>query len=502
MKKWLKNEKFFTFIIGLWGIVMILPLLVLSFFNVMSADDYAVGKGLRVIDKTPEIGDAFVYAWEHVKTFHFNWRGCYTINFLDCFNPGFFGEQYAFLTPIVMLVILLASTYCFIRAIMKHFLQADRRSIFVVWVIFCFLQLQTMPAMVETIFWYSGGTCYTVAQGVFFLFFAILFSGEDCENKSKKIVYGIGVCVLAFLVGGCQYTIVLEALIWFVFYMLYQFIFEKKIPNLSVKVAGFLTLFTGAMLNLTAPGNLVRRRNSGNGMGALEAIIQSFMWAIRRITEWMSPMFFAVILLAILVIWNIQSRSEKKNRYPYPILMLLFSFCVVASCFTASLYGVGGASAGRIQNQVQGFFYLIVFFDIFYVVGFIQRKARESEVGLYADLIKVAEILSKYRLVFQWLVLALVCLIWIGTGDKNTFNSISATRSLLNGEAVQYYAENKSRLKLYQNSDLQMVEIEAFSVKPKLLYFDDLVGNEEDINYWINESIAAYYGKEKVLLTE
>ena len=96
-------------------------------------------------------------------------------------------------------------------------------------------------------------------------------------------------------------------------------------------------------------------------------------------------------------------------------------------------------------------------------------------------------------------MLAMVLLVWVGTGDKNTFNSISALRSVVIGEAGQFYAENENRLQQYKDFSLSVVEVEPYSVQPHLLFLSDL-DEEDGGNYWVNESIATYYGKDKVLL--
>ena len=111
----------------------------------------------------------------------------------------------------------------------------------------------------------------------------------------------------------------------------------------------------------------------------------------------------------------------------------------------------------------------------------------------------VISVLGKYTAVLQGIFFVLVLLIFAGTSDKNTFSSVSALRSLANGEAKTYYGEAQERLTDYKNPDVTVVEAEPFSVKPHVLYFTDIV-EEGEPNYWINENIAAYYGKEKVIL--
>ena len=155
--------------------------------------------------------------------------------------------------------------------------------------------------------------------------------------------------------------------------------------------------------------------------------------------------------------------------------------------------------SGRIKNQLQSLFYLLAFFDIFYGLGWLARKTEEGEKEVYRDMHTVISVLGKYTAVLQGIFFVLVLLVFAGTSDKNTFSSVSALRSLANGEAKTYYAEAQERLTDYKNPDVTVVEAKPFSAKPHVLYFTDIV-EEGEPNYWINENIAAYYGKEKVIL--
>lgn len=495
MRKILKDEKWFYRAIAVLSLLLLIPLLVIAAYNTMSADDYAVGKGLRLMSASPSLTDAFRYAIQHVKNFHTNWRGCFTINFLDCFNPAFFGEKNAWLTPVLALFVMLACSYFFVAQGMKLFWKAAKKDIFLVWAVLQIILLQTMPSPAETIYWYCGVTSYTFAQGFFFLFFGVLFALDMETEGRKRIGEAVVLIVLGFLAGGCQYTICLETLIWYAFYLMFS---GRKIrPG---KILAALSLVAGAAINILAPGNQVRKNKSGGGMGAVSAIIESFSWAMRSVKEWVGPMLIVVVLLLVPVIWHILSKSEKKGTYRHPAAVVLLSFCVFASCYTASLYGLGDASAGRIQNQVQSFFYILLFIDLFYILGYIQYKGSGKQNGLCADICKAAEIFSRYRLNYMWIMLFCLGLVLIGTGDKNKFASVSATRSLVLGEADQYYSEYEERLSIYHDSSISSPVLEPYSVRPKVLFNSDLVSDEEDIDYWVNKSVAEYYGKEKVML--
>lgn len=73
--------------------------------------------------------------------------------------------------------------------------------------------------------------------------------------------------------------------------------------------------------------------------------------------------------------------------------------------------------------------------------------------------------------------------------------ALSAIRSLTNREAGIYEEEIGRRLQTL-NSGESEVELEPFTVKPYLLYFDDI---EEDPADWKNVAVAEWFGKKKVI---
>ena len=61
--------------------------------------------------------------------------------------------------------------------------------------------------------------------------------------------------------------------------------------------------------------------------------------------------------------------------------------------------------------------------------------------------------------------------------------------------------EAQERLEIYYDDDIRVAEVKGFSVKPHVLFFNDIQA-EDSSDYWINENVAGYYGKEKVILIE
>lgn len=492
----MKHDRFDRYVSVLLGISL-LPLLIIGRYNVMAADDYAMGKQVQSlwvnITSLPQV---LHYAVTHAVESYKTWQGCFTVNFWDSLNPGFWTEQLTWLTPILMLGMLLFSTYLFIKAILKKYYDVGKRELFFLWGVIAFVLLQTLPSPAEAIYWYAGAVAYTFLHYSMLLLFVFLFENERLTKGRNKAIVGIMIALYAFLIGGGQYGTVLQCLLW---YIVYLFTERKRLS--WQKLLPFFMLLAGFGINLMSPGNQTRLSET-RGMSPVKAIISSFINSVHYIRNWFSPLLIVCLLAALPVIWQVVKNKRVKDfTYPLPLLVSLGSYCLFSAAFTPSLFGVGNVDAGRLQNQIQSIFYVMVWGNAFYWTGWVQDRMQKTETVFWQDCSMVKNILKKYLWVYRWLTFAAILLVILGTSDKNTFSSMSAVRSLLNGEAKAYYEQAQERLALYQDESMEIVEVEPFHVQPRVLFFTDIV-EEGEANYWINENIADYYGKEQVVLYE
>lgn len=489
------NNRFDIYAVLLLGISL-LPLLIVGRYNVLMADDYAIGKVCHKLwMQTGSIVSMLQYAFKYTINLYCTWRGSFTINFFDTLNPGFFGENLACITPLIMLSSVLFSMYFFIKAILSQFYVYTKREVLLIFSIVSFLIIQTMPSPVEGLYWFAGAMAYTMLHYMMLLFFCILIYVGNVQSKWKQNILGLVVSVYAFFVSGSQYITALICVLGYTIFMLLNF---RRLN--WWKITSGISLLCGFLLNLFAPGNAARQQGT-NGMGPVMAIFCSFLEAAGYAKVWITPILVAGILFLLPVIWKLVRVPKKEYTYNHPLIMLLGSYFLFSAAFTPSLYGVGNVDAGRIQNLIQSVFYIIVLTDVFYLIGWLQYKIKYSEKDIYKDIGTIKNILGKYKTIYQWIAFGLMILVFVGTGDKNTFSSVSALRSMVIGEAQVYYSEAQERLEIYRDESNSVAEVEAFSVKPKVLYFTDIV-QEGDMNYWINENIAEYYGKEKVVLKD
>lgn len=476
-------------------IVSLVPLLYIGRYNVLSADDYSMCKGMhRIFENGAGLKELFSYAWEYAGNLYQGWRGYYIANFIEVFNPGAFNEHCTWITPVLMLSVITGTLYVFIRCVISTFFgKGYLKEVFFIWVLFTFMNIQTMPSPAEGFYWFAGAVSYTCLHYISLMYIGLMVWGNNLHDLKTKIIYALMVSLLAFIAGGSQYTTGLFCVVLFAFFVV---IVNKKI-GWHQWIPGCI-LCVGFCASLLAPGNMARRGTT-NGMSAPSAIMHSFIEALRFGKGAVSPLFIVVLLTLLPCIWKIVVENRKKIAFKHPIIFLFFSYCIFSSAFTPSLYGVGNIDAGRIKNQINIIFYLIFYADVFYGLGWMAAKLAGEEKELYRDIRTVISIIGKYTKTLQWVCMILIMVVFVGTADKNTFSTISAVRSLTKGEAQTYYMEAEERLQDYKNPAISTVEAAPFSVKPHVLYFTDIV-EKNDPNYWINENIADFYGKKEVIL--
>lgn len=241
-------------------------------------------------------------------------------------------------------------------------------------------------------------------------------------------------------------------------------------------------------------------------MGAVKAIVLSFYWGIVYVTEWLTPIVLVGFAMLIPAIYRLAKQAE--GKFFKPLYAVVLSFCVFCAMFTPTLYATSSEGPDRCKNVMRVVLYLLVFFNLLNGCGWAwqlkqpgQRKQSEqlplSRSGFFYRLL---ELLEETKSAFYAVTLIAMGVIFLFAADKNTYTSVSAVRSILNGEAAEYAAENNARLELYTNGEPE-ITITPLSVEPYLLYIDD-VTNEGDRGYWLNLALMDYYGKDRITVSE
>lgn len=513
------------------------PLLYLSRYAVPGCDDYTYGvKTHGAWIATHSVREVLRAAAETTVDYWHHWQGTYSSIFLMTLSPGIGQERWYFLTTFLMAGMLGGSIWALLYTVLKKYVCAaegrqevkrekKKRTpgegsgyrIGICVIVLVFLSLQTMVAASDGLYWYNGALHYVFMESVLFFQMAALLTWRKARKGGARAGWLLLSCFLAFLLGGANLISGLQSCILTALLLLYSLLMigcgnvgtagkrgilralcaraqkagaqEKRqlwvLLPLSVNLIGF-------GFNVLAPGNTIRE-TTAEGMGAAKAVVMSFYWAAVFVTEWMTPMVLAGFALLCPVIRKLVKKSETKFFHPAAALVL--SYCVFAAMFTPTLFATSSEGPDRCKNVMRIALYLLVFFNLVNVLGWFSQNREESLI------VRLAKEVEKSG--FLWMLAGVVWMgaIFVLAADKNTYTSISAMRSIANGEAAQFYEENAARIALYNDESMPDVTISRLEAKPYLLFKED-VGNEGSPDYWINISIVDYYQKNSVTVVE
>lgn len=468
-------------------VVSVIPLIMLGRYNVMCVDDYDYG---RQVYQTYQATGSFLAsvrtAWRQNLEFYQNWQGTYVSCFLMALCPMNFRYDLAFLVPVLMITAFAGSSFLLGRHIFTKWFGLDRATAVIIVCMILFLFYQTMEAPFEGIYWYNGATHYVLLQSVFFL---MLLSESVALHSVKKPVTVMGTvaaAVLAILVGGGNLVTALQAEIIMLFVLLYVCIRDRR--RWFAAILPFITGSAGFLVNVLAPGNTMRAgADTDTGYSAVVSIILSFYNGIVFMVKWTSAAVIFVWLLLLPVMWWAVKKSNR--RFEHPIIVSLLCYCVLSAMFTPTLYAVGMVGLSRVDNIIQMVYYLFLFMVTVYWLGyFCHRESKAAVLDPFFSMTGSGIVLVGLLLLFVLIVF---------TPDKNTFHSVSAVRSLANGEAKVFYEESMERYAMYTDESITDVVVRPYSQRPALFAVEDL---SEDPGNWLNLAVTQYFRKGSVRL--
>lgn len=481
-------------------ILSLLPLLILGRYNVMCIDDYDYGR--QVHDTwmtTGSLWQSVQTAMEQTGRFFREWQGTYVSCFLMAICPMNFYYETAFLVPVIMIGMFCVSTFLLGRQILIRWLGSDKHHAGLVMFLLLFMFYQVMEAPFEGIYWYNGSTHYILMESLL-LFMLTLVSGIMwTEKKSNAIAW----CVLASLdgviVGGGNLITGLQAEILLCFLLVFTYV--KKREKTIYVLLPFLLFTAGFLCNIMAPGNAVRAGlDTDVGYSPVLSVILSFYYAVVFMIGWTNTLVILIWLALLPVMWQIGKNSEKSFRHP--VWVSVGGFCILSAMFTPTLYAVGMVGLSRVDNIIQMVYYLCLFMITTYWLGWIAHGKtifQEEESG--EEKLSTGKLLGGFlestKNVMTMCCMLLALAVWLLTANKNTYTSISALRSLVNGDAGVYYAEAMERHELYVDESITDVVITPYSARPAVFDFEDLKENEGN---WLNLAVAEYYHKNSVKL--
>jgi hypothetical protein len=481
-------------------VLSLIPLLLLGKYNVMCIDDYDYGRQIHdTWLATGSFGQSVLTAFRQTGQFFVQWQGTYVSCFLMAMCPMNFRYDCAFVVPIIMISMFCVSAFFFGRHVLTAWLGSDRDRASFVMLMLLFMFYQVMEAPFEGIYWYNGSTHYIFMQSLLFFLLTLVSGSIMTEEKKKAYFWCALACVDGVIVGGGNLVTGLQAEILLFFLLLYTVVAKRE--KLARALFPFLCFTAGFLCNILAPGNAVRESlDTDVGYGAVLSVLLSFYHAVVFMIKWTTVPVIFLWLALLPVLWQIGKQSRK--NFEHPVWVTLGAYCVLSAMFTPTLYAVGMVGLSRVDNIIQMVYYLCLFFITAYWMGWISHR-KDSSVRTSDKVLRIEEgrrmagkrlglFLESTGNIMTACFVCLILLVWIFTADKNTYTSVSALRSLVNGEAKTFYAEAMERHDIYTDEDITDVELAPYSAKPALFSFEDL---SEEPGYWTNLAVTQYYHK-------
>lgn len=519
LKQWkTEPEKWLFRILLVVFIASMVPVLYLSRYAFPNCDDFTYGvETYRVWNATHSFGEVLKTALAVTKETWQLWQGTWFSIFLMTLTPGVFGEKWYFLTTLLMAGMLGGSICVLMHTVLCRYISRAKENRYlrgICTLTVLFLTFQTFVSPVLALYWYNGSLHYVFMEAVLFFAVSALLCLETSEQKSKKILWMILSAVLCALLGGANLLTGLQSVILIVLLTAWEFFRKKK--NRFWFLFPLVCSLVGFAFNVLAPGNLIRE-DTAESMGAVKAIVMSFYWGIVYVTEWLTPIVLVGFAMLIPAIYRLAKQAE--GKFFKPLYAVFLSFCVFCAMFTPTLYATSSEGPDRCKNVMRVVLYLLVFFNLLNGCGWawqLKQAGQRKQSGQHSQsrqrmqseqlpqsrpgfFYRLLELLEETKSAFYAVTLIAMGVIFLFVADKNTYTSVSAVRSILNGEAAEYAAENNARLELYTNGEPE-ITITPLSVEPYLLYIDD-VTNEGDRGYWLNLALMDYYGKDKITVS-
>jgi hypothetical protein len=454
-------------------LALLLPFLLLGFFNFPSADDYSYA--MMALTK------GFVGAqieWYQA------WSGRYISSALLSVSPmvyrSFLG--YKFIGLVTFLLFMLSSYY-FISALLKNLL--NKKQVWAAYVLFSLVYLCEMPSVSEGFHWFPGVVNYSLALMLFIAGVGYylkstnlsLAKGAVADFDRHRVLDALVLSVLSFLLPGVNESLVV---VWlFLIAVLFVGIgFYRRKLQWSLLVPVFFGL-VGFYIVFRAPGNEIRGAAFPHKHDILFTLFRPLGLSVELFFRYLKPSFFLFLILAAPFFQQLRAQIKplfytKAFRWQTFAVYVGILFLFLAPAHWA----MGGAPARRAMNILC---YIHVVFVFLMYAQMLWAKPEKTERVL-------AKISRFYPRKLQIPVFVLSLFVISNIGE--------AWADLL-FRAPTYASEQQGRVtQMTQAGSGADVTFAPLTYKPETLYFSDVTEDPQD---WINQSVAHYFGVKSVI---
>jgi len=344
--------------------------------------------------------------------------------------------------------------------------------------------LEWMPGPLQGVYWFNGAMNYTLFYGILLIMVCSVAALCDEERKTHKIVRLFGASILGIIMAGGNHVTAFETLL--LLFGLTLLLLIKRFYQKAIYIVGVL-IFTlaGFVINVVSPGTANRQSCFSDRPGAIGAIIKAIFCTCKSFNSWITVGLIASVVIVLPIIVRVAKAIYEKYgfRFRYPLLVFIFSICLLCAMWCPSFYAMNSAGETRLSNVIYFSFVILSVFNLIYILGWIKVNT-----GIMYELNEK-----------QNIIIALVMVVLILFGARDYAASYIAYMQMEDGSAQQYSREAFERDRIYENGINTDVVVNSYTVYPGIIFFDDIVDNPED---WRNRALSEYYKLNSVVRQE
>lgn len=488
------NEKKLEKIIWVYFILLSIPMIVIAFYSHPSVDDYAYGRNVHlwIQENGYNIFGIIKCAALFAYNYYFEWAGSYADSFTGALMPGNFDCYW--ISAVIIYGLLTSGILFLFRTLTASLAGKEYQWIGSICALFGITAItQNWPSSVEALYWFDGAQSYMGYHAVYIWMCGVSVKYLFNEDRQKCIRDLVIMTILAFVAAGGNNVTSFLSILTFIFFLGVTVLIRKKWGI----IVPFIMSVSGFLVSYLSPGTTMRGGDSSNYTPIVITIIKCFRWTLRQyVLDWMSLGIGLMLLFLTPFLSRVMKKVTEKYQYRFrcPVLILAGSFCFLSAMSSPAFYVLGESGPLRLHNLVYVNFVILVILTYGYFIGWlIANKLNDSQTEY------ISRIYGKMSLRYS-IPIAVLVLIWLSSGSAERYGtSMEAVKEILNGSAVQYHAQIMERQNLYEDSSKKEVVVEPLSVKPELIFFDDITDDETN---WKNMSTAGYFGKRSVKLSE
>lgn len=463
-------------------LISLVPLLIVSRYDVPAADDYSFScETHAAVNNKEGFSGVMTGAWTKVKDVYISWQGTFSAIFMMALQPAIWGIRFYRLTAWLMLFSLGISILFFGIRMLSGVFKVNRSLSGIISLIIFFVCVQFLPSANQGFYWYNSSVYYTFTFSVMLTAFA---------TAAGFVLYGgiwryLILCLLNIFIGGNNYVTALISALFSVLWVLLLFLLKNQkwkafVPPTLLLLAAFIT-------SVCAPGNSGRQAYFTNQPSALEAIFLSFAAAASSIIKWADLRYFSCMLLIFPFVRNASGQMHHFS-FRFPALGTLFSYCLLSAMFTPQIYAMRDSGPDRLKNIIYFSFVLLSVIDLLWWCGWLHNKSGKKTACTTH---------IRFKEVFPFFLVSGICFLSSVVIFGKPLSSVIAVGELRSGEAHSYFNESMARITILEDPSVPTCEFEPFSVTPYLLYFTDMT---DDPEYYENQDACTYYNKDSIIV--